>query len=259
MSSSTTIAIIATSLTAGIGVASVLYAIRADFRAEHDLANVIANSGQELYDLRQARTALTKKPPDPAELQKAADIVRTLARASNLSKREKRAVLETLSRGSDTSVATYVISLVDEAARTPGTGTDDDATRRLDGSSKRQQPHRLASTPSDPSYLRTCPTAAIDHLATGSHRGANAVPATCPMGVSLGVLRGYSRSGQHARPPAAVLVNRIPALIPKLIVHRHTVPHPCQNAPALTVIGGHSRDVRERSDLGPGRYQRCAN
>jgi hypothetical protein len=33
------------------------------------------------------------------------------------------------------------------------------------------------------------------------------------------------------------------------------VPHSCQNTPALTVIGGHSGDLRRRGDLGSGRYQ----
>jgi hypothetical protein len=44
------------------------------------------------------------------------------------------------------------------------------------------------------------------------------VPATCPMGRSPGVLRGYSRTRSPDRPPAAALVRRTPALIPKLIV-----------------------------------------
>jgi len=33
------------------------------------------------------------------------------------------------------------------------------------------------------------------------------------------------------------------------------VPHSCQNTPTLTVIGGHSGDMRRRGDLGSGRYQ----
>jgi hypothetical protein len=37
------------------------------------------------------------------------------------------------------------------------------------------------------------------------------------------------------------------------------VPHPCQNAPMLRVIGGHSRDVHRRGDLGSSRYQRRVN
>jgi hypothetical protein len=44
------------------------------------------------------------------------------------------------------------------------------------------------------------------------------VPATCPMGRPLGVLREYPRTGQHDHPPVAVLASGILALIPKLIV-----------------------------------------
>ena len=37
------------------------------------------------------------------------------------------------------------------------------------------------------------------------------------------------------------------------------VPHPCQNKPALAVIGGHSGDMRRHGDLDSSRYQRCLN
>jgi hypothetical protein len=37
------------------------------------------------------------------------------------------------------------------------------------------------------------------------------------------------------------------------------MPHPCQNARALTVIGGHSGDVQSRGDLGSGCYWCGAN
>jgi len=37
------------------------------------------------------------------------------------------------------------------------------------------------------------------------------------------------------------------------------VPHPCQNARAQRVIGGHSGDMRRRGDLDSGRYQCRSN
>jgi hypothetical protein len=37
------------------------------------------------------------------------------------------------------------------------------------------------------------------------------------------------------------------------------VPHPCQNEPALAVIGGHSGDIGRHSDLDSSRYQRRPN
>jgi hypothetical protein len=48
------------------------------------------------------------------------------------------------------------------------------------------------------------------------------VPATCPMGRSLAVLRGYSGISQQDRLPAPVLVRRTRALIPKPIVRPGT-------------------------------------
>ena len=57
------------------------------------------------------------------------------------------------------------------------------------------------------------------------------VPAACPMGGPPGVRRGYSRTSQRDRPPAAVLVRPIPALIPKLIVRvRFSSPAPQQES-----------------------------
>jgi hypothetical protein len=44
------------------------------------------------------------------------------------------------------------------------------------------------------------------------------VPATCPIGRSHRVLRGYSRRNEQDHPPAGSLVSGISALIPKLIV-----------------------------------------
>ena len=57
-----------------------------------------------------------------------------------------------------------------------------------------------------------------DHPAPVVRIEGTDVSTSCPMGRSLSVLHGYSRTSRLACPPAAVLVVGIPALIPKLIV-----------------------------------------
>lgn len=79
-------------------------------------------------------------------------------------------------------------------------------------------PTQATANPRAPADLRhRLPVTALPPDGKRSSRG-EAVPATCPMGRSRGVLRGYSRTGGQEHPSAASLVSTISALIPKLIV-----------------------------------------
>jgi hypothetical protein len=109
------VAIAATALTGGVGAVSSLFNVRSDFRAEHDLATLLAEPAHSssMICLRQARTELAKASPDDAKLEDAVEVVKTLA--SELSRPKKRAVLAHLKQSSQESVAAYVVTLTEEA------------------------------------------------------------------------------------------------------------------------------------------------
>jgi hypothetical protein len=117
VSFTTILAIVVAVLTAGVGVVSVVFNLGADFRAEHKLVQLMARSehADSLERLTGLRRALLTPSPDRETLDGATEVVRTLA--SELSRPQKRAVLATLTAGSDISAAVYIVRLVDEATR----------------------------------------------------------------------------------------------------------------------------------------------
>ena len=120
MSLSTILAIAGVVLSAGVGAAWVFFGLGADFRAQRDLARLMAKpENQECLDeLKEVRPKLLRKSPDQTDLQEAASVVQSLA--NRLSSPEKRAVRATLTEGWETNAAAYVFRLVEEADRLRG-------------------------------------------------------------------------------------------------------------------------------------------
>jgi hypothetical protein len=114
------LALVATTLTGGVGALFSVFGLVADFLGQRALSSLMANPdhADDLQILRTGRDALAGNPPNTMILQSSRKIVNALA--ANLPKWQRKAVVKTLEERSDADSAEYIVRLIDAAVRRLG-------------------------------------------------------------------------------------------------------------------------------------------